>query len=151
MNSVDPRGRWLIFRHGCKLATNISPPFQTIMAVSISNIDSGAAIEIAVSDKLHKEDFAAFVPVIEKAVEEHGKVRVLFDMDDFRGWETSALWEELKFDAKHFHHFERIAMIGDKKWEKAMALFCKPFTTAKLRYFDRAEKEEAKRWLLADS
>ena len=27
-------------------------------------------------------------------------------------------------------------MIGDKKWESGMAGFCKPFTGAKIRYFD---------------
>lgn len=32
-------------------------------------------------------------------------------------------------------------MAGDKKWEQGkqgMSVFCKPFTTAKIRYFDRA-------------
>ena len=36
---------------------------------------------------------------------------------------------------------------GDKKWEKGMSVFCKPFTTAKIRYFDRAAIAEARAWL----
>ncbi len=38
-------------------------------------------------------------------------------------------------------------MIGEKKWEKGMSVFCKPFTTAKIRYFDRSAMDEAQAWL----
>ena len=31
--------------------------------------------------------------------------------------------------------------------EKGMSLFCRPFTTAKIRYFDRRAIEEARTWL----
>ena len=33
-------------------------------------------------------------------------------------------------------------MVGDKKWQKGMATFCKPFTKATIRYFDHAEGAE---------
>ena len=68
-------------------------------------------------------------------------------MDDFRGWTAGALWEDIKFDAKHFGDFERLAMVGDKQWEKGMATFCKPFTSARIKYFDKAQIEEAREWL----
>jgi hypothetical protein len=41
-------------------------------------------------------------------------------------------------------------MVGDKKWEHGMAMFCKPFTTAKLRYFDQSEIDQARAWLAED-
>jgi hypothetical protein len=119
------------------------------MAVTVSIIGKEDAIEIAVSDKLHKEDYDVFVPHMVKAIAEHGKIRLLFDMHNFHGWDTAAVWEDIKFGSQNFNHFERIAMIGEKKWERAMAVFCKPFTTGKVKYFDRAEKEQAKEWLLA--
>ncbi len=31
-----------------------------------------------------------------------------------------------------------------------MAVFCKPFTTAKIRYFDQAKADEAKTWIESD-
>jgi hypothetical protein len=42
------------------------------------------------------------------------------------------LWEDIKFDVKHFNDIERLAITGENKWEKGMAAFCKPFTTAKV-------------------
>jgi hypothetical protein len=71
-------------------------------------------------------------------------------MIDFHGWNTGALWEDIKFGLKHFMDIERIAMVGDKKWEKGMSAFCKPFTTAKIRYFDPSQVEEARTWLESD-
>jgi hypothetical protein len=87
------------------------------------------------------------VPEFERLVKKNGKIRVLFEMTDFHGWELSALWDDIKFDVKHFSDVERLAMIGDKKWEKGMSVFCKPFTSAKIRYFDRTEMAEAQGWL----
>jgi hypothetical protein len=51
---------------------------------------------------------------------------------------------------KHFNHIERVAMIGDKKWQEWMAAFSKPFTTAKVRYFHHEKLNEARTWVVGD-
>ena len=55
-----------------------------------------------------------------------------------------------KFDVKHFADIQRLAMVGDRKWEHGMAVFCKPFTTAKIRYFDEHEADQAAEWIHAE-
>ena len=72
-------------------------------------------------------------------------------MTDFHGWDVSALWADTKFALKHFSDIERLAMVGDKKWEHGMATFCKPFTKATVRYFDHTDAAEARSWLAEDS
>jgi hypothetical protein len=42
---------------------------------------------------------------------------------------------------------ERIALVGEKKWEEWMAKVCKPFTMAKVRYFDASEIDAAWAWV----
>jgi hypothetical protein len=47
----------------------------------------------------------------------NGSLRVLLRLEDFKGWEIGALWEELKFDARHLRDFGRIALsarVGSK-------------------------------------
>jgi SpoIIAA-like len=73
--------------------------------------------------------------------------RVLFDMTGFHGWDFGALWEDIKFDVRHFGDIERLAMVGEKKWQHGMATFCKPFTSATIRYFDHADAAEAQTWV----
>ena len=31
-----------------------------------------------------------------------GKIRILFEMHDFHGWEITGIWEDMPFDLKHF-------------------------------------------------
>jgi hypothetical protein len=116
------------------------------MPIRLSEESGGSVLVIHVSGKLLREDYAQFVPEFDRLVRQHGKLRVLFDMSGFHGWEISAAWEDLKFGMKHFSDIERLAMIGEKKWQQGMAIFAKPFTKAAIRYFDRADAAQAHKW-----
>ncbi|HKB37913.1 MAG TPA: STAS/SEC14 domain-containing protein [Gemmataceae bacterium] len=99
------------------------------------------------SGKLHDEDYKQFVPMVDDAIAKSGKVRILAQFHDFQGWDLHALWDDIKFSTTHCTKIERIALVGDKTWEKWMAKVCKPFTMAKVRYFDASEIDAAKAWL----
>ena len=117
------------------------------MAVEIEKRDEGETLIVRVSGKLDKQDYEQFVPEVEGLVERHGKIRVLLETHDFHGWEAGALWEDIKFNVKHFNDIERLAVVGEKKWEKGMTTFCKPFTTAKVRFFEHDQADEALAWI----
>lgn len=117
------------------------------MSVKVTPINNGPAYEVEVTDKLHKIDYEVFTPVLKTGIANHGKIRLLLDMKNFHGWDAGAFWEDLKFGIHDFNHFSRIAMVGDKKWEKAMAVVCKPFITGTVKYFDRKDIEEARAWI----
>ena len=117
------------------------------MAVEIHEEGEGKIFTIKLSGKLTKQDYEHFVPETERCIKQHGKLRMLVQMHDFHGWDMGALWEDIKFDVKHFRDIERLAFVGEKKWEAGMATFCKPFTHAKVRYFDVAQYDEAVTWL----
>lgn len=117
------------------------------MPIQITEEDGGRMLFIHVTGKLEKTDYERFVPEFERLIRQHGKLRVLFDMKDFHGWEASAAWEDLKFGMKHFSDIERLAMVGEKSWQHGMAMFCKPFTKATVRYFDHTVAAVARTWL----
>jgi SpoIIAA-like len=117
------------------------------MTVEIKELSAGKVLEVKISGKLHKEDYEHFVPAVEKEIAAQGKVRLLVEMHAFHGWDVSALWQDIKFDLKHFKDIERLALVGESKWEKGMANFCKPFTTAKIQYFDIADAATARTWI----
>ena len=120
------------------------------MAVIFQEEAGGKILVLKLSGKLTKEDYQQFVPHVERLFQEHGKLRILCEMHDFHGWQAGALWQDIKFDLKHFAHIERLAFIGDKAWEHGMAVFCKPFTIAKIRYFDKSESDDAQTWIHTD-
>ena len=117
------------------------------MAIQLNFNNGGKILEVHVNGKLTHEDYQDFVPTFERMLNNRGKVSVLFDMVDFHGWEGGALWDDIKFDATHFSDIDRLAMVGDKQWEKGMSVFCKPFTTARIQYFDRSAIDTARVWL----
>ncbi len=98
------------------------------------------------SGKLHDEDYRQFVPLVDAEIARDGKVNVLAQFHDFHGWDAHALWDDIKFATTHCAKIQRIALIGEKSWEKWMAAVCKPFTLAKIRYFDAADFDAAKAW-----
>ncbi len=113
-------------------------------------VDSDKVLAFKLSDKLHDEDYKTFVPRVDQAIAEEGKIRLLAQFHDFHGWDAHALWDDTKFATTHCTKIERIAIVGEKKWEEWMAKICKPFTMAKIRYFDVEEFDSAVAWLTED-
>ncbi len=123
------------------------------MALTFKNIElieQEKYVFLRITGKLEKEDYDFFVPEIEKHIEQYGKLNVIIELDNFKGWTAGAAWEDTKFGIHHFNDIRRLAIIGDRAWEKGIAVFCKVFTTAEVRYFDSNEKsarERAENWV----
>ena len=119
------------------------------MPVELQEEMGGKILLLKLSGKLTKADYEHFTPEVERLIKQHGKLRVLVQMHDFHGWQLSAMWEDVKFDWKHFRDIDRLALVGESKWEAGMAVFCKPFTSATVRYFDISKADEARAWVEA--
>jgi hypothetical protein len=117
------------------------------MPIQLKQENGGNLVVVRVTGKLVKADYERCVPEFDRLIRQHGKLCLLFEFTDFHGWEGGALWDEIKLDIKHVADIERIAVVGDKKWEQGMATFYKPFTKATIRYFDQANAPEARKWL----
>jgi len=120
------------------------------MTVQVEERQAGKVLAVDLTGQLDKQDYEQFAPKVEQMIEQHGKIRVLVETHDFRGWDAGALWEDIKFNARHFNDIERLAIIGEKKWEQGMATFCKPFTTAKVRFFEKEQADQARQWIEAE-
>jgi hypothetical protein len=120
------------------------------MTTHVDEAVHGKVLEVHLSGKLTSEDYTKFVPDTEALIRQHGKIRILALLDDFHGWNAGALWEDIKWDARHSKDVERIAVVGEKKWHRWMVGFCKPFTSAEVRYFEHEQLAEARLWLEAE-
>jgi hypothetical protein len=97
-------------------------------------------LEVQLTGKLAKEDYAAFVPGLAHLARRHGKIRVLVEMRDFCDCTAGSLFE-------HFSDIERPALVGERKREKGTTGFCRPFQSVKVRHFDHTHVDEARAWL----
>ncbi len=139
------------------------------MPIQLLKEGGGRTLIVHVTGKLTMADYQQFAPQFELLVRQHGKLRVMFDMTGFDGWEDGVLRENFRFDLKYFCDIERIAMVGEKTWQHGMAdvalclrmdvmigeekwphglaMFFSPFTVERLRYFDHADAVDARTWL----
>ena len=121
------------------------------MAIELVEDVEAKLLEVRASGKLSKEDYEHFEPAVEGMIDSVGKIRVLFCMHDFHGWDFGAIWEDTKFATKHCRDIEKLAMVGEKAWEKWMATICKPFTMSTIKYFDAGEEQAARKWISSAS
>ena len=117
------------------------------MPIKLSEVSGESFLVVHVWGRLERADYERFLPQFAELAQRPGKLHVLLDMIGFRGWGAGALWAEIKFDMKHANDFERVATVGDSKWQHAMATLIKPFTRAKTRYFDATQYSDAREWL----
>ena len=107
----------------------------------------GKLLEVDLHGKLGREDYERFIPEIARMIRKYGRIRVLVTMQDFRGWDASALWEDIKWNATHFNEIERLAIVGEETWHKWMTGVCRPFTSTEVRYFMLNELAKARAWV----
>lgn len=105
-------------------------------------------IAVRASGKLSHEDYQQFLPELEKQITATEKVSILFELDNFHGWDLKAASDDFNFGMQHMDDFDRIAIVGDKAWEHWMVAMMKPFMPANsVQYFDRESLQQAWNWL----
>lgn len=117
------------------------------MSIRLEQENDGKLLVLHVSGTLTSADYELLAPQFERLIAQHGKIRMLFDMTDFHGWNAGAAWEDLKLDIKHHADIERIAVVGDERWQHVIATLSKPFTKATVRYFEHADAVAARVWV----
>ncbi|HWD18443.1 MAG TPA: STAS/SEC14 domain-containing protein [Verrucomicrobiae bacterium] len=104
-------------------------------------------LEVHLTGRLSQSDFQDFVPAAARKISEWGKFGIVVVMRNFDGCEPGAVWEDIKWDLKHYHDVERIALVGEKRWQAGMSKFCKPFMAAEIKYFDMNDLDRARQWV----
>ena len=118
--------------------------------IQLEEASAGKIVTLKFKKQLDKEDYDEFVPRIEGLMEGGSKIRLVVELLDFEGWTAGALWEDTKFAARHFNDIDRLAVVGEARWEVGITVFVKPFTNAQVRYFDPAAVDQARQWVRED-
>ena len=78
----------------------------------------GKTLVVKASERLTDQDYEeVLIPLLNQQMDKFGKMRVVLCLaENFSGWELGAAWDDAVFGIKHRHDFEKIAVVGDKKW-----------------------------------
>lgn len=118
------------------------------MGATIERDESGIWV-LRVSGALRKEELDAVQAAGLKGMGPDESARVLVIVEgDFRGWVGDEVWNDMTFFVQHGDRIQKIAIVGDPKWETRMLMFTGAgFRRAPVRYFARGQFAEARAWL----
>ena len=99
--------------------------------------------------QLTVEDYEKIlIPKLDEAISQYQKVRAIIIVDEsFTGWELGALWEDAKYDLKHRHDFEKLAMVGGSYWLKKSAQVGGVVIDSELKTFNADKLDDALAWI----
>ena len=120
------------------------------VSVALKRANDRLYAELKMIGKLTHEDYETFVPILEKALKEAKglEVDMLVDMTEFKGWKMRAAWDDMVFGLKHRKQFDKLAVVGKKKWEEVATKMMAPLMKGKIKFFK--DKAKALRWLLKE-
>ena len=111
---------------------------------------SGGLLTVKITGRLTQAELAAVQVSAGEIIRKQGKVRILVLADNFLGWERAGDWSDLSFQAEHDGDIERMAIVGDKKWEDLALIFtAKGLRQFPIEYFETGKLAGARAWLAA--
>jgi hypothetical protein len=76
------------------------------------------------------------------------RIKALVVVEDFEGFERNAEWGDISFLVGYDHNVEKIAIVGDSKWETDMLMFAGAgFRRGQVRFFAPSQLGQARAWL----
>jgi hypothetical protein len=78
-----------------------------------------------------------------------GKIKVLLVLEGFQGWEKGSDWGDITFTAAHGDDIEKIAIVGDPKWETEALMFVGAgIRRTPVKFFNTSGTTQARAWLV---
>ena len=113
-------------------------------------IDAPEVVALECSGRLSERDLEEMHAWIDQQVARHDRPALVILMGAFEGYESpSALWADMRIDARHAGDFARVALVVDEAWIEWAAKAGDPLTRAELCCFAPGEREAAIAWAAA--
>jgi hypothetical protein len=107
--------------------------------------NDGNLVAIKLSGTVTHEEFEALEPMLDDQIDrDGGSIALLLDLLEFEGYEDlHALWEHFTIVRKHNDEVKRIAVLGNREWERRFAELAVRLVVADVGYYGAGEQEQA--------
>ncbi len=112
--------------------------------------NTGGVLTFRISGTLSYAEYAEGQRKVGEILSKQGKGRMLVLLEDFLGTEKEGNWGDISFIMEHDKHIEKLAIVGEKKWQDMALIFTgKGIRRVPIEYFEPADLAKAKAWLMA--
>ena len=112
---------------------------------------SGSVVGYKVVGKVTPEDYQKLNPEVQAVVDQFDKVCLLLNLQEFAGEEAKAWLPDLKFGHRFHDKIVKMAIVGDKRWEKWLARLADPFYAKEAKFFLPEDTDKAWAWMREDN
>lgn len=133
LNELDDAKRWLD---------------ESLGSIHIG--DEGGVVTVRLIGKLEPSAYDGANEEIDNVMSRSEHVRLMLDLRDFDGWSgLAAIGEHLSLVREHRRVPERLAVVGNKAWQKLAERVMAKFVNARTKFFDADDYDGAVAWLSA--
>jgi hypothetical protein len=108
-----------------------------------------SVVAIKATGEITGDDYrSVLVPLIEQALAQEQKVRLLFVLsDDVTGFKPSAAWEDAKVGLGHFNRWEKVAVVSNTEWLQKAVDVLGYVIPGQVKAFPASEEGAARDWV----
>jgi hypothetical protein len=118
---------------------------ESLGSIHISR--DGDVITARLLGKLEPSAYDGISEEMDNVMSESARVRLVLDLREFDGWSgISALGSHLSLVREHYRIPERIAVVGDKAWQRLAEKMMSKFINAEARFFEAVDYDDAASW-----
>ena len=103
-------------------------------------------VALKISGKLSTREYANICTVLQEAARQHEHVDLLWQFEDFRGWNLFVLWKAAIVATRDEINLRRVAVVGERKWHSWTRPLVRGFH-GDTRYFEPRQRLPALRWV----
>jgi hypothetical protein len=105
-------------------------------------------LTVRVSGRLKRGELSQAEKAAMEMMRSGSKIRFLLLAENFEGWDRMGDWGELTFQSRFDKQIERIAIVGEKRWQQlAEAFVGKGLRSVDIRYFTPNQAALARAWI----
>ncbi|MEL7105831.1 MAG: STAS/SEC14 domain-containing protein [Pseudomonadota bacterium] len=108
--------------------------------------DEGWA-EITVSGRVVQQDIRTILPLVRRAVDRHGTLRIVEVIAGFEGYDFGSLWPLFEDDTGHLAQITHAAVVCDFGWMGPISRAAALVTPVMFRSFLTHDRDGARDWI----
>ena len=103
---------------------------------------------LRIGGELKKSELDAAESECVQKIASVGTVKLLVLLENFAGWERGEQWGDTDFFFSHGDDFEKVAVVGDPRWEAQVLAFTGAgMRKGPVKFFPETGEPEARAWL----
>ncbi|MFN2125925.1 MAG: STAS/SEC14 domain-containing protein [Candidatus Promineifilaceae bacterium] len=112
---------------------------------------AGDILGYKVMGTIDKSDYESLDAEVQSLLDQNDQIKMLLDMTEFKGEKASAWGKDLNFGKRFHKKIAKMAIVGDKEWEKWLTKLVDPFYAEEGKYFPVEDSAKAWAWLGEES